>query len=161
MSGGEPAIPDLPGTRNRRATLSSLSPASSRLAAMEGNAGVQRARANQIARVSTRHKESEYGNHGRDPFPPQCARLQTRGGIPGGSTPDPRSRQRAPSGGNYQHWDFIVVTDRQQLTELATVWQGAQFIASAPAAIALVMPHPVNPDALNTDDTTSGRRPTR
>jgi nitroreductase len=60
--------------------------------------------------------------------------------------------RRAPSGGNYQHWDFIVVTDRQQLAQLATVWQGAQFIASAPAAIALVMPHPVDPDALNTDE---------
>jgi len=60
--------------------------------------------------------------------------------------------RRAPSGGNYQHWDFIVVTDRQQLAQLATVWQGAQFIASAPAAIALVVPHLVDPDALNTDE---------
>jgi nitroreductase len=60
--------------------------------------------------------------------------------------------RRAPSGGNYQHWDFIVVTDRQQLAQLATVWQGAQFIASAPAAIALVRPHPVDPGALNTDE---------
>jgi nitroreductase len=57
-----------------------------------------------------------------------------------------------PSGGNYQHWDFILVTDRQQLRELATTWQGAQFIADAPAAIALVMPHPADRHALNTDE---------
>jgi nitroreductase len=49
---------------------------------------------------------------------------------------------RAPSASNRQHWDFVVVTDRDQLTELATVWQGARHIAGAPAAIALVVPEP-------------------
>jgi nitroreductase len=49
---------------------------------------------------------------------------------------------RAPSARNQQHWDFVIVTDRQQLTELATVWQGAGHIASAAAAIALVVPEP-------------------
>jgi nitroreductase len=49
---------------------------------------------------------------------------------------------RAPSARNDQHWDFIIVTDRGQLQELATVWQGARHIASAPAAIALVVPEP-------------------
>jgi nitroreductase len=49
---------------------------------------------------------------------------------------------RAPSAGNRQHWDFVVVTDRAQLTELATVWQGARHIAGAAAAIALVVPEP-------------------
>ena len=47
---------------------------------------------------------------------------------------------RAPSASNQQHWDFVVVTDRDQLTELATVWPGAQHIATAAAAIALVLP---------------------
>jgi nitroreductase len=47
---------------------------------------------------------------------------------------------RAPSASNRQHWDFVLVTDRQQLTELATVWQGARHIAGAAAAIALVLP---------------------
>jgi nitroreductase len=47
---------------------------------------------------------------------------------------------RAPSAANRQHWDFVIVTDRDQLTELATVWQGARHIAGAPAAIALVVP---------------------
>ena len=49
---------------------------------------------------------------------------------------------RAPSASNRQHWDFVIVTDRRQLEELSTVWQGARHIASAPAAIALVVPEP-------------------
>jgi nitroreductase len=51
---------------------------------------------------------------------------------------------RAPSAGNRQHWDFVIVTDPDQLTELATVWQGARHIAGAPAAIALVVPEPAD-----------------
>jgi nitroreductase len=49
---------------------------------------------------------------------------------------------RAPSAPNRQHWDFVIVTDRVQLQELSTVWQGARHIASAAAAIALVVPEP-------------------
>jgi nitroreductase len=49
---------------------------------------------------------------------------------------------RAPSARNDQHWDFIIVTDPDQLQELSTVWRGARHIASAPAAIALVVPEP-------------------
>ena len=49
---------------------------------------------------------------------------------------------RAPSARNDQHWDFIIVTDRDQLLLLSTVWRGARHIASAPAAIALVVPEP-------------------
>jgi nitroreductase len=49
---------------------------------------------------------------------------------------------RAPSASNRQHWDFVIVTDRDQLQELSTVWQGARHIAAAPAAIALVVPEP-------------------
>jgi nitroreductase len=51
---------------------------------------------------------------------------------------------RAPSASNRQHWDFVIVTDPDQLTELATVWQGARHIATAPAAIALVVPEPAD-----------------
>jgi nitroreductase len=47
---------------------------------------------------------------------------------------------RAPSASNRQHWNFIVVTDRDQLQALSTVWQGAKHIAGAAAAIALVVP---------------------
>lgn len=49
---------------------------------------------------------------------------------------------RAPSAGNRQHWDFIIVTDREQLKGLSTVWRGAGHIAGAAAAIALVVPRP-------------------
>jgi nitroreductase len=49
---------------------------------------------------------------------------------------------RAPSGGNKQHWDFVVVTDKAQLEQLSTVWRGASHIAQAPAAIALIVPVP-------------------
>ena len=49
---------------------------------------------------------------------------------------------RAPSARNDQHWDFVIVTDRGQLQELSTVWRGAGHIASAVAAIALIVPEP-------------------
>jgi nitroreductase len=49
---------------------------------------------------------------------------------------------RAPSASNRQHWNFIIVTDRDQLQALSTVWQGARHIAGAAAAIALVLPQP-------------------
>jgi len=49
---------------------------------------------------------------------------------------------RAPSAKNRQPWDFVIVTDRDRLRELATVWRGAGHIASAAAAIALVVPEP-------------------
>jgi nitroreductase len=47
---------------------------------------------------------------------------------------------RAPSASNRQHWTFIVVTDKDQLQALSTVWRGAGHIAQAAAAIALVIP---------------------
>jgi len=47
---------------------------------------------------------------------------------------------RAPSASNRQHWDFIIVTDPDQLRALSTVWRGAGHIAGAAAAIALVVP---------------------
>lgn len=47
---------------------------------------------------------------------------------------------RAPSSSNQQHWDFVIVTDREQLQALSTVWRGAGHIAGAAAAIALVIP---------------------
>ena len=51
---------------------------------------------------------------------------------------------RAPSASNRQHWNFIIVTDRDQLQALSTVWQGARHIAGAAAAIALVLPQPTD-----------------
>src|SRR4029453_8992960 len=49
---------------------------------------------------------------------------------------------RAPSAANRQHWDFIVVTDRDQLAELATVWQGARHIPGSAATIVLGLSDP-------------------
>jgi nitroreductase len=48
--------------------------------------------------------------------------------------------RRAPSSRNWQPWDFVVVTDRAQLQELATVWVGAGHVAGSAATIALVIP---------------------
>lgn len=48
--------------------------------------------------------------------------------------------RRAPSAKNMQIWDFVVVTDRAQLRELAGVWQGGGHIAGAAAAVATVIP---------------------
>ncbi len=58
---------------------------------------------------------------------------------------------RAPSGKNRQRWDFVVVTDPDQLQQLSTVWQGAGHIAKAAAAIAFVLPPPENDRRTRTD----------
>ncbi len=50
--------------------------------------------------------------------------------------------RRAPSASNRQKWDFIVVTDRDQLAELATVWQGARHIPGSKATIVLTLADP-------------------
>ena len=40
----------------------------------------------------------------------------------------------APSGGNVQPWNFVVVTDREHLVELAKAWpQGGRHIAGSAA----------------------------
>lgn len=48
--------------------------------------------------------------------------------------------RRAPSSRNWQPWDFVVVTDREQLAELAQVWQGARHVARSAATVAVVLP---------------------
>jgi nitroreductase len=48
--------------------------------------------------------------------------------------------RRAPSAQNWQPWDFVVVTDREQLRELANVAPGAGHIAGSAATIALILP---------------------
>lgn len=52
--------------------------------------------------------------------------------------------RRAPSASNKQWWDLIVVTDRNQLTQLAATSPGASYVADAPAAVALVVPLPTS-----------------
>jgi nitroreductase len=48
--------------------------------------------------------------------------------------------RRSPSANNWQPWDFVLVTDRDQLIELAKVWQGARHVARSAATVALVAP---------------------
>jgi nitroreductase len=52
--------------------------------------------------------------------------------------------RRSPSARNWQPWDFILVTDRDQLTELSMVAPGAGHVAGATVAIALVSPVPAD-----------------
>lgn len=48
--------------------------------------------------------------------------------------------RRAPSSRNGQPWDFVVVTDRARLGDLATVWRSGGHVAESAATIALVLP---------------------
>jgi nitroreductase len=48
--------------------------------------------------------------------------------------------RRSPSSQNWQPWDFILVTDREQLRELAKVWRGAGHVAGSAATIVLIGP---------------------
>ncbi len=48
--------------------------------------------------------------------------------------------RRSPSSQNWQPWDFILVTDREQLRALAGVWRGAGHVAESAATIAIIGP---------------------
>jgi len=48
--------------------------------------------------------------------------------------------RRSPSSKNTQPWDFVVVTDREQLTRLAQVWRFSLHVADSAATIALIAP---------------------
>ncbi|HET7244015.1 MAG TPA: nitroreductase family protein, partial [Streptosporangiaceae bacterium] len=53
--------------------------------------------------------------------------------------------RRSPSSQNWQPWDFILVTDRGQLRELAGAGPGAGHAAGAAAAIVVIGPAEDNP----------------
>jgi nitroreductase len=53
--------------------------------------------------------------------------------------------RRSPSSQNWQPWDFVLVTDRALLTELAKVWRGAGHVAHSAATIVVVGPSADNP----------------
>jgi nitroreductase len=53
--------------------------------------------------------------------------------------------RRAPSSQNWQPWDFILVTDRDQLRELAKAGPGAGHAAGAAAAVVVIGPVADNP----------------
>jgi nitroreductase len=59
--------------------------------------------------------------------------------------------RRSPSASNRQRWDFVLVTERDQLQELSTVWVGAGHLAGAQAAIVLVLPEPESERYLTID----------
>ncbi|HVC83624.1 MAG TPA: nitroreductase family protein [Solirubrobacteraceae bacterium] len=48
--------------------------------------------------------------------------------------------RRTPSSRNWQPWDFVLVTDREQLRQLAEVWVGAGHVARSAATVALIAP---------------------
>jgi nitroreductase len=52
--------------------------------------------------------------------------------------------RRTASASNWQPWNFVAVTDRPQLVELAKVWQGARHVAQSAATIAFVVREPEN-----------------
>src|SRR4051794_32006434 len=53
------------------------------------------------------------------------------------------AERRAPSANNWQPWNFVVVTDGEQLIELAKAWpQGGRHIARSAATILLVAGRP-------------------
>lgn len=54
--------------------------------------------------------------------------------------------RRAPSAFNAQPWDFVTVTDRSTLEQLATVWQGAGHVAGSAATIVVTTPEQPDPD---------------
>lgn len=47
--------------------------------------------------------------------------------------------RRSPSSRNWQPWDFVVVTDRDQLAQLSKVWRGGAHVAQSAATVALVV----------------------
>src|SRR3954447_20369872 len=48
--------------------------------------------------------------------------------------------RRAPSANNWQPWDLVLVTDRDQLEQLSHVWRFGAHVAHSSATIALVAP---------------------
>jgi len=54
--------------------------------------------------------------------------------------------RRSPSSSNQQRWDFVLVTDRDRLRELAKVWTYGKHVASSAATVALLAPDTSDPD---------------
>jgi nitroreductase len=48
--------------------------------------------------------------------------------------------RRTPSSRNQQRWDFIVITDRDQLQDLSLVWRGAAHVPGSAATVCLIAP---------------------
>jgi nitroreductase len=48
--------------------------------------------------------------------------------------------RRAPSSRNWQPWDFIAVTERDELSQLSQVWRGGAHIADSALTVVVVLP---------------------
>jgi nitroreductase len=48
--------------------------------------------------------------------------------------------RRAPSSRNWQPWDLIAVTDRDELRELSHVWRGGGHVAESALTVVVVLP---------------------
>jgi nitroreductase len=48
--------------------------------------------------------------------------------------------RRAPSSRNWQPWDFIAVTGRNELWELSHVWRGGGHVAESALTVVVVLP---------------------
>ncbi len=46
--------------------------------------------------------------------------------------------RRSPSSRNTQPWDFVAVTDREQLRDLVQVWRGGWHVAGSAATVAVI-----------------------
>jgi nitroreductase len=51
----------------------------------------------------------------------------------------------APSGRNWQPWDFVAVTDRELLDQLSSVGPGTRPVAQSAATVAVVLPDSDDP----------------
>ncbi len=58
--------------------------------------------------------------------------------------------RRTPSSMNQQGWDFVVVTDRDDLRELSKAWRHAAHVATSAATIVLVIPETSDRDERDT-----------
>jgi nitroreductase len=58
--------------------------------------------------------------------------------------------RRTPSSMNEQAWDFVVVTERERLRELARVWRHGGHVARSAATVAIVFPATEDPDTRET-----------
>jgi nitroreductase len=58
--------------------------------------------------------------------------------------------RRTPSSVNQQAWDFVVVTERERLRELSSIWRYAAHVATSAATVALAIPESDDRDERDT-----------
>ena len=78
------------------------------------------------------------GDLGGDPIAAQRAPVRRPAAALRAARPHPRGWPSCSLIRNWQPWDFVLVVDREQLVELAKVWQGAGHVAGSAATVALV-----------------------